>query len=125
MYIYMLTSFASEGFTLAFLPEGWRPVLVSEVVLGILIMIEIIAIFRGFRRIDNVAHLGGYAAGLAGTGMLENSTRWRKKQAEERERKRQILIARARGAHRSGERGVNPRLEPGRLHLASSRRHRR
>ena len=73
---------SSAQFSFIFLPPDLLPPLSSYTLLGGLIFVEILGIYRGWGRFDHWAHLGGYLAGIAGAQRL--LTERRRKEAERR-----------------------------------------
>ncbi|KAH0538638.1 hypothetical protein FGG08_004775 [Glutinoglossum americanum] len=87
----------NEGFKLLFVPEDWLPQLSGMGVLAALVGVELVGVWRGWRRVDHWAHLGGYGGGLVGAWIIGE-----KRRVEEERRKKR------------GEKGWLDRVREGR-----------
>ncbi|MCJ1338223.1 hypothetical protein MMC09_003509 [Bachmanniomyces sp. S44760] len=77
-YLYL---HSGEKMNILFLPPDLVPAIPANFILSLLITIEILAILRGSRKVDNRAHLGGYLAGIAGANLIRKQ-REQQRQAE-------------------------------------------
>jgi rhomboid-like protein len=79
---------ADEGFKVLFVPDEWLPRLSGLGVLATLVGIEVVGVWRRWRRVDHWAHLGGYAGGVFGAKMVAGGRR-RKREEERRRREKE------------------------------------
>ena len=69
---------------MVFLPGEWSPTLSSNFALGLMLAMELLGAWKGLKRIDHWAHLGGYTAGIASAEALKYKARLRRQEKEER-----------------------------------------